>query len=90
MKTSERIPELTVRSEADMGHAILRARRHRGLTQSEMGESIRMKQGTVSSLENGNPGTTLRTLFLALSALDLEIVVRPRSKVNLDDWGNEP
>jgi len=90
MEISERIPESTVRNEADMGHAILRARRHFGLTQSELGENVRMKQATVSSLENGNPGTTLRTLFLALSALDLEIVVRPRSKVKFDDWGSEP
>lgn len=83
-------PESTVRSVADIGHALLRARRHMGLTQAEVGARVRMKQGTISNLENGSPGTTLRTLTLVLSALNLEIVVRRRRKANMEDWGVEP
>lgn len=83
-------PESTVRSVADIGHALLRARRHMGLTQAEVGARVRMKQGTISNLENGSPGTTLRTLALVLSALNLEIVVRRRRRANMEDWGVEP
>ena len=83
-------PESTVRSVADIGHALLRARRHMGLTQAEVGARVRMKQGTVSNLESGRPGTTLGTLILSLSALNLEIVVRRRRKMDPDEWGMGP
>jgi HTH-type transcriptional regulator / antitoxin HipB len=39
-----------------------------------------MRQGTVSRLEAGEPAVQLHTLMEALSALNLELVVRPPSK----------
>jgi HTH-type transcriptional regulator/antitoxin HipB len=38
------------------------------------------RQATVSKLEAGEPATQLRTLMDALAALDLELVVQPRTK----------
>jgi HTH-type transcriptional regulator/antitoxin HipB len=38
------------------------------------------RQATVSKLEAGGPATQLRTLIDALAALDLELVIRPRTK----------
>lgn len=87
MEDKHPIPEITVRSEEDLGNAIKRARNHLDLTQAGVGSLVRVKQATISSLENGNPGTTLRTLMLALSAMGLELVIRSRSQ-GTDDWSD--
>jgi HTH-type transcriptional regulator/antitoxin HipB len=39
----------------------------------------------VSKLESGEPGTQLGVLIDALTALDLEFVVRPRTKASSDE-----
>ena len=38
-----------------------------------------MRQATISSLENGDPGTQLKTLTEVLAALNLELVIRDRT-----------
>lgn len=43
------------------------------------------RQATVSKLEAGAPATQLRVLVDALAALDLELVVRPRTKSSAAD-----
>lgn len=67
------------RTQPQLGALIRRARKAAGLTQGELGELVRRRQATVSTLEAGE-GATLDTLFAALAALDLELVVRPRTK----------
>ncbi len=37
------------------------------------------RQATVSKLEKGEPATQLQTVMNALAALELELVVRPRT-----------
>ncbi len=39
-----------------------------------------MRQATISKLEDGEPATQLSVLIGALAALELELIVRPRSK----------
>lgn len=68
------------RNEKQLGAILRRARKQAGLTQSSLGDHIHLRQATVSRLEAGEPAIQLRTLMAALSALDLELVVRPRSK----------
>lgn len=68
------------RNEKQLGAILRRARKHAGMTQSDLGNHIHLRQGTVSRLEAGEPAVQLRTLMAALSALDLELVVRLRSK----------
>lgn len=73
------------RTEKQLGAILRRARKHAGLTQSDLGKNIHLRQGTVSRLEAGAPAIQLRTLMEALAALDLELVVRPRSKASAAD-----
>ncbi len=68
------------RSTKQLGAAVRRHRRLRKLSQDALGQKAHTRQATVSKLEAGEPGTQLRTLMDALAALDLELVVRPRSK----------
>lgn len=73
------------RNEKQLGAILRRARKQAGQTQSALGDHIHLRQGTVSRLEAGEPAVQLRTLMAALSALDLELVVRPRSKASAAD-----
>lgn len=73
------------RNEKQLGAILRRARKQAGLTQGALGEHVHLRQGTVSRLEAGEPAVQLRTLMAALSALDLELVVRPRSKASAAD-----
>jgi HTH-type transcriptional regulator/antitoxin HipB len=72
------------RTTKQLGAAIRRARRQKGLTQRGLGDLMRARQATVSKLESGETGTQLGVLIDALAALDLELVVRIRSKASTD------
>ncbi|WGR93336.1 MULTISPECIES: helix-turn-helix domain-containing protein [unclassified Bradyrhizobium] len=73
------------RTERQLGAVLRRVRKQAGLTQSDLGKRIHLRQGTVSRLEGGAPAIQLRTLMEALAALDLELVIRPRSKSSAAD-----
>ena len=73
------------RNEAQLGAILRRERRQAGLTQADLSDRMHLRQGTISRLEAGQPATRLSTLMAALSALDLELVVRRRTKANADD-----
>lgn len=77
--------ELIARNEKQLGAILRRVRKNVGLTQGALGEAIHLRQGTVSRLEAGEPAVQLRTLMAALAALDLELVIRPRSKSAASD-----
>lgn len=73
------------RTQSQLGASIRRARKTAGLTQGELGERINKRQATISNLESAEGGATLETLFAVLAALELELVVRPRTKVDPSD-----
>ena len=75
------------RSSKQIGAAIRRRRRRARLSQTELGARTTLRQATISALENGEPGTQLRTLIDAMTALGLEMVIRERSKTrkNIED-----
>lgn len=77
--------EQIARTEKQLGAILRRARKQYGLTQGALGEQIHLRQGTVSRLEAGEPAVQLRTLMEALSALRLELVVRPRTEARAAD-----
>jgi HTH-type transcriptional regulator/antitoxin HipB len=74
-----------VRTPKQLGASIRRYRRRKDLNQGGLGEKMRARQATVSKLESGEPATQLRILMDALTALDLELVIRPRTKVSTED-----
>ena len=68
------------RTPKQIGDAIRRHRRRLGLNQTSLGEKTKLRQATISAAETGEPGTQLRTLCDVMAALDLEFVIRPRTK----------
>lgn len=73
------------RTPKQLGTTIRRRRKALQLTQTTLGEKSGLRQATISAVEDGEPGTELKTLFDILAALDLELVVRPRSKGNASE-----
>ena len=72
--------EITIRTEKQLGAALRRYRKQAGLTQETVGSRTGRRQATISTLEDGAPATRLSTLMAALTALDLELVLRERTK----------
>ena len=67
------------RTPKQLGTELRRYRKKQGLTQADLSTRMGKRQATISSLESAGNGT-LETLFAVLSALDLELAIRPRSK----------
>ena len=55
-------------------------RKTRQLTQAGVGQAIGVPQGEISKLELDPSSTSLSRVFKLLSALDLELVLRPRDR----------
>lgn len=70
------------RTSRQIGAVVRRARKQRGLSQVQLGEKTHRRQATISSLEAGEPTTELQTLLDVVAALDLELVIRSRSKAS--------
>jgi HTH-type transcriptional regulator/antitoxin HipB len=68
------------RTPKQIGAALRRCRRQAKLSQIELAEKTGLRQGTISAIENGEPGTQLRTLIGVMTALGLEMVIRDRTK----------
>jgi len=75
--------DIIARNAGQLGAIVRRIRKSRGLTQERLGALMGARQATVSGIEDGATMTRLGTLMDALSALDLELVVRPRSKADM-------
>lgn len=72
--------DLIARTPQQLGSVIRRRRKQAGLSQQDLGSKIQLRQATISKLEAGEPATRLQTLLDAMAALELELVVRPRTK----------
>ena len=72
------------RTPKQTGEAVRRRRRALGISQKDLAGKTDLRQATISAVEAGEPGTQLRTLFDVLTALDMEVVVRPRTKASTD------
>ncbi len=68
------------RSAKQLGTVIRKARRVKGMNQSQLGEMTGLRQATISKIENGEGATRIDTICDVLAALDLEFAVRLRTK----------
>jgi HTH-type transcriptional regulator/antitoxin HipB len=76
--------EQIVRTPRQLGEALKRYRRKLGLNQTELGARTKLRQATISTVEAGEPGTQIGTLCDVLAALNLELVLRPRTTSSAD------
>jgi HTH-type transcriptional regulator / antitoxin HipB len=71
--------ETIARTPLQLGNSIRQRRCQLGLTQDKLAAKIGMRQRTVSDVET-SAATRVDTLLRTLAALDLEFVIRPRTK----------
>ncbi|WP_226584237.1 helix-turn-helix domain-containing protein [Acuticoccus sediminis] len=75
-----------IRTPLQLGAAIQRRRKALGLTQTDLADKAGLRQATISEIERGE-GARLESLMRILAALDLELTVRPRTRMDADEIG---
>jgi HTH-type transcriptional regulator/antitoxin HipB len=73
------------RSSRQLGAVIQRARKQKGLSQTELAGLAGLRQELVSKIETGQAGTRLSSIYALFAALDLEMVVDQRSGNSVPD-----
>ena len=76
--------ETITRTPLQLGSSIRQRRRQLGLTQNQLAAKIGVRQKTVSDIET-SAAARIETLLKALAALDLELVMRSRTKGSAQD-----
>jgi HTH-type transcriptional regulator/antitoxin HipB len=76
--------ETIARTPLQLGNCIRETRRKLGFSQEELAAKIGVRQKTVSDIET-SAAARLETVLRTLAALDLELVVRQRTKSSADD-----
>ncbi len=63
-----------------LGQILKSARSQKGMTQDHAGNLVGITQAMVSRIERGESNARIDTLFRLMSALELEVTVKPREK----------
>lgn len=71
--------EILATSADQLGQVLKGVRKNLGLTQDQVGQKVGIHQKEISKMENGMSRTSVERLYRLLSALELELVVRPRN-----------
>ncbi|TVQ81135.1 MAG: helix-turn-helix domain-containing protein [Bradymonadales bacterium] len=74
--------KVIIRNAKQLGAAIQRFRSEQKWPQVELSKRSGVKQPTISQVEGGAEKTRLATMFKLLAGLDLELVIRSRTKGN--------
>ena len=61
-----------------LGHVLRGFRKQLGFTQAQLGEKLGLPQKDISKMETNPGGVRIEKLYLLLSALEIELVLRPR------------
>ncbi len=79
-----------VQTPAQLGQVLKARRSNLRLTQKKAGGTVGLLPKTISALEISPEGSSISSLFKLLSALDLEIVLRPKDfipeKIKKLEW----
>jgi len=67
------------RSSRQLGAVIQRARKQKGMSQTELAGLAGLRQELISKIETGQEGTRLSSIYALFAALDLEMVIDQRS-----------
>jgi len=75
-----------IKTPDQLGAVLKGFRRDRKLTQAAVGAAVGLPQNAISEIESAPDRTSLARVFKLLSALDLDLVVRPRQTGKPSDW----
>jgi len=82
---------MLIRSPKELALLIVSQRKKRKLSQADVGKLVGLKQQTISEFELRPEGSQLSTLFLILSAvnLDIKIFAKDETSSNKNIWKEE-
>jgi HTH-type transcriptional regulator/antitoxin HipB len=69
-----------IRSELQLANSIRRIRKIQGLSQTALAEKAGVTQATISRIEKGSKDTSIGTLFLLFSAMNVDLQITAREK----------
>lgn len=75
-----------IKTPGQLGAVLKGFRRDRKLTQAAVGAAVGLPQNAISEIESAPDRTSVARVFKLLSALDLDLVVRPRQTGKPSDW----
>ena len=78
--------QVHIRNAAQLSSALKRFRRKKNFTQADLAEEAGIRQATVSMSESGSEDMQMSTIISLMVALDLELVMRPRLKGNIEEY----
>ncbi|MCL1039623.1 helix-turn-helix domain-containing protein [Shewanella submarina] len=70
---------MKVTTSKQLSNYIQDIRKQDGMSQTQVGERVGLRQATISKFEQRPDKSTLETLFKLLSALELELELKPRN-----------
>ena len=73
------------RTPAQLGSIIQRARRQKGLTQTDLAQLSGLRQEMISKIETGRESTRLSAIYALFAALDLDLLVGSRDNTSMPD-----
>jgi HTH-type transcriptional regulator / antitoxin HipB len=76
--------ETIARTPLQLGNSIRERRRTLGLTQEQLAKKAGVRQRTISDIESAG-AVRIDTLLRTIGALDLELMIRPRTKGSASD-----
>lgn len=85
---SDTITPRKVRSVDELGRALRAARKAKCMTQGELARIAGLRAHHISTIETGATKPTAATIFILLSALDLDCVLSPRGSRNVGKSSN--
>jgi HTH-type transcriptional regulator / antitoxin HipB len=78
--------ENIVNTSKQLGQALRQLRKAKGKTQEEVSATVGLFQKTVSALETSPERSEVGSLLKLISALELELVLRPKRHPEPDAW----
>lgn len=82
---------MLIHSPKELGLLVINQRKKLKLSQSEVANRVGLQQKTISAFENKPESTELNTLFLILSAVNLDMIALAKDKTSKieEPWKGE-
>lgn len=78
--------QVHIRNAVQLSSALKRFRRKKNFTQADLAVEAGIRQATVSVSESGSENIQISTIISLMVALDLELVMQPRLKGNIEEY----
>jgi HTH-type transcriptional regulator / antitoxin HipB len=74
--------KMSIRTPADLGASLRQHRENAGLTQEQLAVRVGTTQARISRLERGDGALNVRTLLQLMSAIGVQMEIRPSEKIH--------